>query len=225
MRIIASFASSLDGRTALPGHLTYVRISSDEDIRRLKALRDTVDAVLMGGTTFRAYPKPHTGLDSSKVPLHVIVTRGQDPLIDIPPDSPLFQTPDPVSVMIFTHQLPDVSVLSRYPASVEWMALPPHAWQSPRHFVARLCEILEKRGVASVLVEGGGEIMALFLKAQALQELYLTVCPLLIGDINTPGLVSGLNFGDTPPRTEILSLEQVENEIFLKLALTYPSFD
>jgi 5-amino-6-(5-phosphoribosylamino)uracil reductase len=63
--------------------------------------------------------------------------------------------------------------------------------------------------------------LALFLEAQVVQELFLTLCPLLIGGHDTPGLVGGVEFSHSPVKTELLSLEQVGEELFLHLKVNY----
>jgi 5-amino-6-(5-phosphoribosylamino)uracil reductase len=221
MKTIACFAVSLDGRTAFAHTERYQRISSDEDIRRLFALRDQVDGVLMGARTFRAYPKVHRGHTRTTPLHHFIVTRGRNLLEDIPPQSPLFSPSAAIPVTIFTGNLPDPATRSHYPDTVCWEPCPSETGEE--HPVEAMLHAAAKRRFKTLLIEGGGEIFAMFLKARAVEELHLTVCPLLLGDVGTPGLVTGVGFTsqDPVPRTQILSMEPVGQEIFLRLALSY----
>jgi riboflavin biosynthesis pyrimidine reductase len=50
-----------------------------------------------------------------------------------------------------------------------------------------LLDALARRGLGRVLVEGGGVTVSRFLRAKALQRLYVTVAPVLLGD-GVPGL-------------------------------------
>lgn len=73
-----------------------------------------------------------------------------------------------------------------------------------------------RRPVKQLLVMGGGELVASLLADDLIDELYLTICPLLIGGKTAPTPVGGLGF--TLPRTPRLSLKssRVEgDEVFL----------
>lgn len=70
--------------------------------------------------------------------------------------------------------------------------------------------------IKKLVVMGGGELVASLLRDGWIDELYLTVCPLLIGGKTAPTPVGGLGF--TLPRTPQLTLKscQVEaDEVFL----------
>jgi riboflavin-specific deaminase-like protein len=51
----------------------------------------------------------------------------------------------------------------------------------------RLLDVLAGRGLGRVLIEGGGVTVSRFLRAEALQRLYVTIAPVLVGD-GVPGL-------------------------------------
>jgi riboflavin biosynthesis pyrimidine reductase len=63
----------------------------------------------------------------------------------------------------------------------------------------RLLDVLAERGLGRVLVEGGGVTVSRFLRDGALQRLYLTVAPLIVGDG-----VPGLHFPGSPRMREAL---------------------
>ena len=65
--------------------------------------------------------------------------------------------------------------LSRLPDERDWF--PPQA----------LLEMLRKRGLGKVLVEGGGRTVSDFLAAGVLDRFYLTTAPILVGD-GIPGV-------------------------------------
>ena len=55
---------------------------------------------------------------------------------------------------------------------------------------------LGRRGIMSVLVEGGGEINAAMLRAKVVDHVRLYIAPLLLGGQNAKGLIGG----DSPAR-------------------------
>lgn len=74
--------------------------------------------------------------------------------------------------------------------------------------------------VNNLVVMGGGELVASLLAESFVDELYLTVCPLLIGGKNAPTPVEGLGF--TLPETPQLKLQSARtegNEVFLHYSL------
>lgn len=72
-------------------------------------------------------------------------------------------------------------------------------------------------GLQRLAVLGGGQFVASLLAVDAIDELLLTVCPLLIGGVSAPTPVDGVGFSTTKlaPRLELLEVKQVEQELFL----------
>ena len=80
-----------------------------------------------------------------------------------------------------------------------------------------------RRPIKQLLVMGGGELVASLLADRLVDELYLTICPLLIGGKTAPTPVGGLGF--TLPRTPQLKLESAEvkgDEVFLHYHIGAP---
>ena len=63
---------------------------------------------------------------------------------------------------------------------------------------------------------GGGELVAACLEANLIDELWLTICPLILGGRNAPTIVEGQGFiYDKAKHLKLLSVETIEQEIFL----------
>lgn len=216
MRVIACLAQTIDGKIAPADTLHYVRLGTDADIEHLHKLREQVDAVLFGASSFRAYPRPRRGLDRDIVPVNVILTQS----FNLGPESTFFKNQPPVPTIIASPQPAPEEIKRRYPPHIDWLTF-------ENSDIASLLGQLEARSIQTLMVEGGGEILNLFLKAKAIDELYLTICPILLGGQTTPDLLGGgaglPGFAfDEAVRAHIKSLKRLGNELYLHYHLSYP---
>ncbi|MFB2839710.1 RibD family protein [Floridanema evergladense] len=77
-------------------------------------------------------------------------------------------------------------------------------------------EELASLNIKSLVVLGGGELIASLLKVDLIDEFWLTVCPFIFGGAKAPTPVDGEGFSlQTSPRLELLSVERVAEEIFI----------
>jgi 5-amino-6-(5-phosphoribosylamino)uracil reductase len=107
--------------------------------------------------------------------------------------------------------------MAQYPTHVEWVAT------GAGNPVPVILSTLQGKAIQTLMVEGGGHIMNLFLQAQAIQELYLTVCPLLLGGQQDPSLVTGSGFTvANAPRTKVRTSAWIDQELYLHLDVIYP---
>jgi 5-amino-6-(5-phosphoribosylamino)uracil reductase len=216
MRIIACLAATLDGRIGSATNLKD-RIGTPADLEHLLTVRNQADAILCGGETFRQHAALRKGNQQERPPIQCILTQR----FALPPEAKLFQqaqaSDPPVPVLIVSPQPAPPEIQSQYPNHVEWLDT------GASHPVPFILKTLADKGVQTLMVEGGGHIMNLFLQAQAIHELYLTVCPLLLGGQSDPGLVTGLGFPVAlAPRTEVVQADWRGQELYLHLKLQYP---
>ena len=210
MKVVSNTAISLDGRINTRER-RFAFFGSARDHARMSMLRAGADAVLVGGATFRNWPHPALpdAADRSSLrgrPWNVVVTGRLDvPLetdfVDEPAIRPLFLTDA-------------TSLHDGFPLEAEgWQGAP-----GERMPVAWMLEQIARRGVERLLVEAGGELLFQFLAADALDEMHLTLCPLLVGGA-APGLVggAGFDFADLR-RMRLLAAEPEGDEIFLHYA-------
>jgi len=224
LHVSACVASSLDGVIHPANTIGYLQLGSKTDLDRLLALRDQTDAIVVGAETFRTFPSRFKGAQGT-LPVLVILTRGQNPLQDVPLASPVFSDPAAQrSTLIVAQQLPDAATQAQYPPSVRWMLA---AETSPAEAVL---ESLAQQGCKTLLVEGGGDIIALFAQAQALDTFYLTLTPFLLGGGNQGARhwLEGLGFSlDTAPKLSLSLWEPHETprgtEVLTTWQITYPA--
>ena len=221
-RILINFAVSLDGKiNPAPGSRKgpFVMSRGKEDFRRMRLIRAQADAILIGASNLR--------LD--------------DPGLTLAPDERERRRaagrPDPARIVVTKHGegiRTDAKIFDRSiggPAYVVHPSIMPAASRASLSSVAELVEIgtdavpidallgwmRDRLGAATVVCEGGGILVAELFAARAVDELYLTVVPRILGGAEAPTLVAGAGFDpDQIPDAKLASLEQVGDEIYLR---------
>lgn len=75
---------------------------------------------------------------------------------------------------------------------------------------------LQALGIETICFLGGSELAASLFAANFIDELWLTICPFIYGGTAAPSPVSGAGFTpELAPRLELLSVDRVEQELFL----------
>jgi 5-amino-6-(5-phosphoribosylamino)uracil reductase len=203
--VLVNMAPSLDGKIApARKHAPFVMSRHAEDGRRMRELRARADAVVIGASNLRADDP-----DLMPSSLRVVVTRTGE---GVPP-----------SARMFDARLGGEAVVahaSTMPGSTR-SALRPHATLvelgSAEVDVSRLLAWLSsERGCRVVLCEGGGALNAQFFAARAVDELYVTLVPRVLGGAAAPTMVSGAGFEpDAIPDGRLANVERIGDELFL----------
>lgn len=184
-RVILCAAVSADGRMATASGDS--RLSSREDIARVHRLRARADAILVGRNTAMADdPLLTVRLARGKNPTRVIL----DSAASLPETLRIFRTARCVRTIIaVSANAPEerLARLGRLPVEVAVAG-------RSRVSIRQLLKILARKGIGTVLVEGGGTVNWSFVKDGLFDELYLTVSPYLVGGTGAPPLVAGDGF-------------------------------
>jgi 5-amino-6-(5-phosphoribosylamino)uracil reductase len=207
MKVVSNTAISLDGRINTRER-RFAFFGSERDHARMSRLRAEADAVLVGGATFRNWPHPALpdADDRAKLrsrPWNVVVSRS----LDLPLETDYFAEPA-IRPLLLTRA-----------ASLQGKSVPAEAEGWPGEGgdlpVPWILEQLARRGVERLLVEAGGDLLIQFLAADAIDEMYLTLCPLVVGG-DAPGLADGSGFDlAQAPRMRLLTAEPEGDEVFL----------
>ena len=167
--VMAQVGQSLDGRVATPTGDAQ-DVSGCDGIAHLHRCRALVDAVVVGvGTVVADNPSLSVRAVSGRSPVRVVVDcNGR-----LPESAKMLHDGGmPVLVM----QADDIAVTQ---TSHEVIRLKRQAngWLSPRDIV----QALAKRGLTSILVEGGATTISRFVDACLVDRLHVSVAPIIIG--------------------------------------------
>jgi len=215
--VILKAAVSLDGKIATyRGDSRW--ISTEASRRRTHALRNEVDAVMVGAeTVVRDDPELTVRLLEGDVrnPLRVVV----DSALRIPPTSRLLtERPEVKTLVATTAKAPMerrevVEALGR-----EVLVLPE---RDGRVDMPALMEKLAERDVLNLLLEGGGQLNASMLEAGLVDRLHVVIAPMLIGGREAPTLLDGLGAGSIKEawRLKDLRIEEVEGDLHVEASV------
>jgi 2,5-diamino-6-(ribosylamino)-4(3H)-pyrimidinone 5'-phosphate reductase len=204
MFIFSNLATSLDGKIATENR-GVLPLGTPEDFKRVLLLRKKADAILTGASTLRTYRKPN--LVSGRTPWNVILSST---LEGISPRWPFF-THEGTRRILFVDPKTPTKTLRAFESRSEIICISPR--KPPG---TQIVSHLEKKGVKSLLVEGGGGTMWEFASHNLIDEYHVTLTPRILGGRDAPTLVDGKGFA--PKEILNLSLQRckvVGDEIFL----------
>jgi 5-amino-6-(5-phosphoribosylamino)uracil reductase len=221
-RILVNFAVSADGKiNPAPGKRrgAFVMSRGKEDWRRMRELRALADAILIGATNLRA-DDPGLSLSPEQreqrraagrpLPVRIVVTRSGD---GVRPDAKIFdRSIGGPAYVVHPENLPEAKrgLLAPVATLVEMGAT-----SVP---MDRLLNWMrETLGAQTVMCEGGGDLVAQLFAARAVDELYVTVVPRILGGIAAPTLAGGEGFDpDEIPDATLASMERIGDELYLR---------
>lgn len=207
-------AASLDGKIA--SRTGESRWITGESARRcVHQLRNEADAVLVGiGTVLRDDPLLTTRLDiaDQRDPIRVIVDN-------------LARLPLRAKAVNRASTAPTILAVSQTAPRGKLEALEREGVQvivvenSPRRVsLERLMEALGKRGILSVMIEGGAEINASALREGVVDKVLVFLAPILIGGKSTPTAVGGDGIESLGQalRLRDVRIERVDDDILVE---------
>jgi len=176
-------AMSADGKIASPIR-KQMRISCDEDIERMYRLRNECDAVLVGvGTILADDPKltvKEKYVKHLKQPLRVVLdSNGRTP-------AHALVLNDVTETLIITAKGKEKTYKGSHIEVV--------GCKTDRNgFIDVECvlDFLYRKGVRTLLVEGGGTVIWNFLKNKVVDDLYIFIGSFIIGGKDTPTVAEG----------------------------------
>jgi 5-amino-6-(5-phosphoribosylamino)uracil reductase len=215
-QVTVVLAMSADGKIA-DRDRSPARFGSSADNAHLETQIAQADAVLIGAGTLRAYgtslsitqptllhQRQNRGQPSQ--PIHVVCSRSGE----LDPTARFFTQPFPRWLLTTatgaqawsgTACFDRVLVAATAQGEIFWQ-------QAFAEFTAA--------AIHRLVVLGGGELVATLLAENWVDELWLTVCPLLLGGTTAPTPVDGWGFpASIAPRLDLLAVIQHQSEVFL----------
>lgn len=206
--------ASVDGRAGLDG--TSSALGDAADLEMLLELRTLADAVLIGSATLRAEGYDRLVRDPERRARRVAAGASADPTavlisrrLDLPWLAGLFAAPEQ-PVLVYTAS----------DASPPAVAAPVEVVRLPGGFdaAAVLADLRGRRGVRSLLCEGGPTLNRALFAGGLVDELFLTVAPIVSGDDREPPIVRGGALSP-PPALAVEWVLRHGDELFLRYAV------
>ncbi len=177
--VAVKFAQTLDGKIA-DVHGTSRWISNNESRRFTHALRSRYDAILVGAGTVRTdNPRLTVRSAPGRNPVRVII----DGKFSSPQSASVFTRQKQAKTVI----LCDQRFLSNYPSKKRYLENQGvivrgiGTRQPGRISPEKILDELASIGMTSVLVEGGAELISLFLSAKSADKIHCFISPRIIG--------------------------------------------
>jgi 2,5-diamino-6-(ribosylamino)-4(3H)-pyrimidinone 5'-phosphate reductase len=175
---------TIDGKIAT--NLGDSTISSKQDLRRLHRLRSSVDAIIIGISTVI--------VDNPRLTVRLVKRHGTTPvriIVDsigrIPLDSKILKSASKINTIVaVTKQASDERIDKIKNAGAIVIVAGTKTVDLKELFF-----ILKKMGFNKILVEGGGELNWSILQLRIVNELMVTVAPIIVGGRTATTLVEG----------------------------------
>jgi len=216
--VIINIAGSIDGKISDSAR-RQIRISDEDDLRRVDRLRAFSDGIMVGiGTVLSDDPsltvkskslryfRKIMGLEEN--PVRIVV----DSRCRIPPDSTVLthgegkrilavsERADKKKIKMLREKYPSLRIITAGNARVDFGVLMEKLW---------------KAGIGKLLVEGGGEINYSLLQLGLVDEIRCFIGNIVIGGRDAPTMVDGDGFIDDFPEFGLSDIRRTEKGVIL----------
>jgi riboflavin-specific deaminase-like protein len=217
--VLLNVATTADGKLA-PANRHFVPFSSKRDQEHLLELRATADAVMSGARTVDLGPvslgpegarfrKLRLKRGLAEYNLRVVVSGGAT----LNPHAKIFQKRFSPIIILCHGRAPKQKIKKLESLGAEVGVF----GEKTLDFAAALRWLREKWNVKRLLCEGGGEINGALFEAGVVDEVHLTLCPVIFGGRTAPTLADGIGVNALKDATglKLKSLKRIGDELFL----------
>jgi 2,5-diamino-6-(ribosylamino)-4(3H)-pyrimidinone 5'-phosphate reductase len=203
MHVRVNAATSADGKLS-NRRREQVAISGPADFERVDRLRADSDAVMVGVGTVLA-DDPHLTVDGA-TPARVVA----DSRLRTPTDARILDDAAP------TYLLASEAASPERVAACEAAGATVVVAGADRVDLPAALDALGARGIESLMVEGGGELIASLFAADLVDELSVYVGSLVLGGRDAPTLVDGEGFVADPPTLSLTGVTRIDDGALLE---------
>ena len=207
--VISKFAMTLDGKIATyNGHSKW--ITGEKARMDVHELRNEVDAILVGvGTVLKDDPALTTRLQDrpGKNPIRIVLDRQ----LRTPLDAQILQTEMARTIIVTADGQQDQTEPFKN-AGAEMLYVPLTDGKLDLHY---MLDALYRLGITDVLVEGGGEVNASFLRQGLIQKFLVYVAPKVLGGRNsiTPFTGADIETVDAAMLLDFADIEKIGEDL------------
>lgn len=217
---IIVLAMSADGKIADVTH-SPARFGSKNDKAHLEKQIATQDAVLFGASTLRAYGTTltvsHPDLLQHRSsngkppqPVHIVISDSGE----FNPGLRFFQQP------VERWLVSTATGAKFWQTRGEFTRILVFDTPSGKIDIRAAFKHLATQGIAQLGILGGGNLVANLLELNLIDEIWLTICPLILGGEDAPTPVEGCGFlAKLAPRLQLIEVRTENQEVFLHYSL------
>jgi riboflavin biosynthesis pyrimidine reductase len=219
-RVMLNMVATADGRATVGGRSGTISDRADREL--FHGLRSAVDGVLVGAGTIRTEHYGRMIRDASVRETRRAAGRSEEPLacivsgrLALPEDIPLLNEPEARVVMLTA----SAASLTDPAAQVDYIRGP----DGQLDLVAAIAEVGERFDVRTLLCEGGPHLARQLLAAGLMDEIFLSVSPLLAGGEPAGGealrILAGAEL-DPPAALDLLGVLRCGSTLFLRYGVS-----
>jgi riboflavin-specific deaminase-like protein len=212
-------AMTADGKIATAGHEVHT-FGSARDLEHLYELRATADAILCGARTVEEtgatlgnggerFRRRRLSAGLTEYPVRVVVSGSAS----ISPEAEIWKhrfSP----IVLFVTSRASAGKLKRL------KSLASDLWVSPGDtldFKSALRWLGQSFSIRRLLVEGGGEVNAALFREGLVDEVHLTICPVIAGGRQAPTIADGVGERlQDASMFQLIHRRQIGDEVFLR---------
>jgi riboflavin biosynthesis pyrimidine reductase len=235
-RLVANFVSTIDGVVAIPSlpRSSQLIAGGDDDDRFVMALlRAVSDAIVIGSGTLHASPnslwtpaRPYPAAQASFEELRRRLKLSESPDLVVLTGSGDLDASHPAlenGALVLTTDRGASKLCGRLPAACSVVSTGPGTTVD----LKRAVKLLHDRGRRRILTEAGPRVFGSLVKAQLVDELFLTISPLLAGRAVAHPRLGLIDDVELLPSVRVggrlLDLRQGSTHTFFRYALDYES--
>ena len=204
-KIILNCAASADGKIALPNRRN-LKLSNEQDFKRLHNLRNNCDAILVGiGTILEDNPSltVSSGIKAGTNPTRIVLDTN-------------FRTPSDAKVI--NRKAKTIIAIGEKTVIGNKTNTEIIKCGIDEIDIEKLLDELGKRGIKTILVEGGETVMWSFLEKELFDEFNVFISSMIIGGKGTHTIAGGEGVADNrkPLKLRLVNSESLGDGVLLK---------